>query len=247
MQYNLKALALGLATVFALGACNAGGTTINPINKDAGPTGPEVGKDTGRDSPIFIVNLDGPILSDVAPSSTCGNGTVEGLEECDDGNTKAGDGCTSECRLETDWACPVPGSPCKSTVVCGDGRISGNEICDDRNTTDGDGCSSDCSKVEDGWTCPAPGIRCQPKCGDGVVKGSEQCDDGNTVAGDGCSAGCQVETGFACPKAGEPCHTTVCGDGTKEGAESCDDGNTIPGDGCSTDCKAEPVCTGSDG
>jgi fibro-slime domain-containing protein len=247
MQDNLRALAIGLAAAFALSACNAGGTTIDPVNKDAGPNGPEVGKDLGRDIPVLVVNLDAPANADMAPAATCGNSILEGLEECDDGNTTAGDGCTSECRLETDWACPIPGAACKSTVVCGDGRISGNEVCDDRNTTDGDGCSADCSKVEDGWTCPAPGVRCQPKCGDGVVKGSEQCDDGNTVSGDGCSSACVVEAGFACPTAGSACHQTVCGDGVKEGTETCDDGNTVPGDGCTMDCKAEPVCTGSDG
>jgi fibro-slime domain-containing protein len=246
MYDSLRSLAIALVAALALGSCD-GGVTINPINKDAGPNGPEVGKDTGRDTPVIIVNLDATVTSDVPPTSTCGNSVVEGLEECDDGNTTPGDGCTSECRLETDWACPIPGTACKSTVVCGDGRISGSEVCDDRNTVDGDGCSADCSKVEAGWTCPAPGVRCQPKCGDGVVKGWEQCDDGNTVPGDGCSAGCTVETGFACPKAGEACHVTVCGDGVAEGAESCDDGNTVPGDGCTMDCKAEPVCTGSDG
>jgi fibro-slime domain-containing protein len=247
MQDNLRVLAVGLVATFAIGACSVGGTTIDPVNKDAGPSGPEAGKDLGRDIPIFVVNLDAWGNADVAPAATCGNGLLEGLEECDDGNTTPGEGCTSECRLETDWACPIPGTACKSTVVCGDGRISGGEVCDDRNTADGDGCSADCRKVEDGWTCPAPGVRCQPKCGDGILTGWEQCDDGNTVASDGCSAGCKVEPGFACPKAGEPCHVTVCGDGVQEGAESCDDGNTVPGDKCSMDCKAEPVCTGSDG
>jgi cysteine-rich repeat protein len=34
-----------------------------------------------------------------APSGpVCGNGTLEEGEECDDGNTKSGDGCTSNCR-----------------------------------------------------------------------------------------------------------------------------------------------------
>jgi fibro-slime domain-containing protein len=177
----------------------------------------------------------------------CGDGLQNGAEECDDGNTAPNDGCTSECKLESDWACPTPGQPCISTVVCGDGLLTGNEACDDHNTTAGDGCAADCKQIEPGWSCPAPGVRCQPKCGDGTRKGSEQCDDGNTVAGDGCSATCLVEPGYACPTAGEACHPTVCGDGNKEGAESCDDGNTLPGDGCTMDCRAEPVCSGSDG
>jgi cysteine-rich repeat protein len=32
--------------------------------------------------------------------AVCGNGNKEGLEECDDGNTANGDGCSSTCRLE---------------------------------------------------------------------------------------------------------------------------------------------------
>jgi fibro-slime domain-containing protein len=177
----------------------------------------------------------------------CGDGLQKGGEECDDGNTAPGDGCTSDCKVESDWDCPTPGSPCISTVVCGDGIMSGSEACDDHNTIGDDGCSADCTKVEPGWSCPAPGVRCQPKCGDGLQLGGEECDDGNNDNDDGCSATCRVETGYACPDPGQPCHLTVCPDGTQEGAESCDDGNTLPGDGCTTDCRAEPKCTGSDG
>jgi len=261
MQDSLRSLAVGLFVSFAIGACNSGGVTLGSKDKDASPAGPDAGPDAGRDVAPVVVNLDAPTNLDTAPTScftndagdricvaaTCGNGLREGGEECDDGNTKAGDGCTSECRLETDWACPIPGTPCTSLVVCGDGHISGSEICDDHNTTDGDGCSANCAKVEDGWTCPAPGIRCQPKCGDGNLKGTEECDDGNTDPGDGCSAGCKLEPGFACPKAGEGCHVTVCGDGKPEGTESCDDGNIVPGDGCNMTCQSEPKCTGSEG
>ena len=34
------------------------------------------------------------------PSSSCGNGTIEGLEQCDDYNRMSGDGCSSTCQLE---------------------------------------------------------------------------------------------------------------------------------------------------
>jgi fibro-slime domain-containing protein len=184
-----------------------------------------------------------------APSTTCGSGVldVDKFEECDDGNKSPGDGCSANCRVETGWSCPTPGSPCISNVACGDGRIGGKEVCDDRNTDDDDGCSADCTKLEPGWTCPAPGNRCQPKCGDKILTAWEECDDGNVSAGDGCGVACKVEAGYACPKAGAACHLTVCGDGTREGSESCDDKNTIPGDGCSPDCKSEPVCVGTTG
>ena len=35
-----------------------------------------------------------------APGGTCGNGTLQGLEQCDDGDTMNGDGCSSTCRVE---------------------------------------------------------------------------------------------------------------------------------------------------
>ena len=257
MRNSFAGISVSLLAGFALGGCN-GGVAVNP-HIDASPSSPEVKPDTAaHDTPPVQVNLDVPTAGDTPPqscltingavfcvSAACGNGIMEGAEECDDGNTASGDGCTSDCKLETDWGCPTPGAPCISTVVCGDGRISGNEVCDDHNTIDNDGCSADCSAITPGWVCLAAGARCQPKCGDGLRVGSEPCDDGNTVAGDGCSAACTVETGFACPTAGQPCHATVCGDGTKEGAESCDDGNTVPGDGCTADCRAEPLCTGN--
>ena len=33
-------------------------------------------------------------------SLLCGNGTIDGVEECDDGNVESGDGCTVSCQLE---------------------------------------------------------------------------------------------------------------------------------------------------
>jgi fibro-slime domain-containing protein len=228
-------------------------------HRDGGPDSEPVAGQDGSADTVLPVSFDVMPTVDGLPiyctstvktnciPSVCGNSKVEGSEECDDGNTSPGDGCTAECKQESDWICETPGQPCKSTVVCGDRRISGNEACDDGNTEDGDGCAADCNNVEDGWVCPAAGLRCQPKCGDGLMKGLEPCDDGNTDPGDGCSDTCKVEDGYACPDPGQPCHETVCGDGTPEGTESCDDGNTIPNDGCTSDCKAEPACAGTDG
>ena len=43
---------------------------------------------------------------------TCGDGHMVGAgkkgEECDDGNTEAGDGCSSSCAVETGWYCSTP-------------------------------------------------------------------------------------------------------------------------------------------
>jgi cysteine-rich repeat protein len=68
---------------------------------------------------------------------------------------------------------------------CGDGELEEVEICDDANVVDGDGCAANCQRLEGGFSCAAPGIRCIPiaSCGDGVVALTEQCDDGAKVAG----------------------------------------------------------------
>ncbi|MDB4961277.1 MAG: Multiple EGF-like-domain protein 3 precursor [Myxococcales bacterium] len=124
-------------------------------------------------------------------NATCGDSTREGAEQCDDGNTASGDGCSSACTTEI-------------AMTCGDSSTTGTEQCDDGNTTDGDGCSAMCqteTPTED--------------CGNGMLDGSEGCDDGDITAGDGCSAACAVETGYTC--VGEPsvCTMTVTpADGT---------------------------------
>lgn len=61
----------------------------------------------------------------------CGDAVVEGSEQCDDGNTWNGDGCTSVCQTEQ------PGT-------CGNGILEYMERCDDGNTKDGDSCSATC-------------------------------------------------------------------------------------------------------
>ena len=78
---------------------------------------------------------------------------IAGPEDCDDGNTKEGDGCSASCQLEPGYACPIVGAKCKP--LCGDGQIIAPENCDDGNTTDGDGCSATC-QAEPGWVCDPP-------------------------------------------------------------------------------------------
>src|SRR3954468_13215 len=114
----------------------------------------------------------GVTLSEDSPPR-CGDGIVDAAygEECDDGNTIAGDGCSALCDHEL-------------SVTCGNGAVNAStgEQCDDGNTASGDGCSATC-QVE------------PPRCGDGIVDANngEECDDGNTIAGDGCSALCDFE------------------------------------------------------
>jgi cysteine-rich repeat protein len=125
----------------------------------------------------------------------CGNGVLEGVEQCDDGNTISGDGCSYKCRLES---------------TCGNGTTEGIEQCDDGNAASGDGCSAACrfeqcgnhvvdvgEACDDGNTVSGDGCSStcidEAICGDGSLDPNEECDDGNTTSGDGCDASCRIE------------------------------------------------------
>ena len=56
-----------------------------------------------------------------ATSEICGDGVVQGSEECDDGGTSNGDCCSSTCQYE------VAGSSCADVDMC-----NGGEVCDGR-------------------------------------------------------------------------------------------------------------------
>ncbi len=145
-------------------------------------------------------------------NSVCGNDIIEDDEECDDGNTTNGDGCSSICVIET----------IINPSVCGNGNLEESEECDDGNTTNGDGCSSICV-IE---TIINPSV-----CGNGNLEESEECDDGNTTNGDGCNSVCAIET----------VDSSICGNDIIEDDEECDDGNTTNGDGCSSICVIETI------
>ncbi len=154
---------------------------------------------------------------------TCGNGTVETGEVCDDGNTTAGDGCAADCtfadNLSNGTACTqnaecasticdtVGDNVCESALTCGNGVVETGEVCDDGNTTVGDGCAADCTfadNLSNGTACTQ-----NAECASSV------CD---TVGDNVCEA------------------ALTCGNGTVETGEVCDDGNTTAGDGCAADC-----------
>jgi len=185
------------------------------------------------------INADGEsaLSNEIAlapPAPVCGNAALEPPEQCDDGNTASGDGCSATCATERIPACgdaildageqcddgnASAGDGCRADCtreLCGDARLDPAEGCDDGNTAGGDGCSA---------TCTTERI---PACGDAILDAGEQCDDGNAAAGDGCRADCTAE---------------ACGDGRVDPGETCDDGNTAAGDGCDAACHAEgPTC-----
>ena len=172
--------------------------------------------------------------SDDDGTGNCGNLVLDEGEQCDDGNTFDGDGCSAECLSETfcgnnllevgeecddgnDRGGDGCSSICHLEVGCGNGSLDYGEECDDDNVVSGDGCTQFCMD-EDGT----------PTCGNGFLEVPEDCDDGNAVAGDGCDDQCQLESG--------------CGDGVIDAGEECDDDNVVSGDGCTNRCLLEFVC-----
>jgi fibro-slime domain-containing protein len=183
-----------------------------------------------------------PDAADVTEHA-CGDGELLDDEACDDGNTRAGDGCSADCAVEPGWACLTAASPC-IPAECGDGIVVGDEQCEDDDSppADGDGCSALC-RFEPGYDCPAAGSACHATvCNDGSKERGEPCDDGNQVVGDGCTPFCEVE-----PDCSTGACRSRCGDGLilASDNEQCDDGNTQGGDGCSELCAGEAgyACT----
>ncbi len=156
---------------------------------------------------------------------TCGDGTTDPGEFCDDGNVNNHDACLSSCEAAT----------------CGDGSIQfGLEECDDGNTSSGDGCSMACEREF---------------CGNGVIEAPEQCDQGamnSNTRPDACRTNCRfaacqdavLDDGEYCDDGNSDTHDScvhcrwaTCGDGAVHfGVEECDDGNRLNLDQCRNDC-----------
>jgi len=102
------------------------------------------------------------VLEEVEP--VCGNGIEEGDEECDDGNTDDGDGCSSICVIED--------------PECGNDLLEDEEECDDGNLENGDGCNDVC-EVE-GYLCDNTNFSF-PGLAHGTILSNQYADIGMTI------------------------------------------------------------------
>ncbi|MFN8642100.1 MAG: ice-binding family protein [Candidatus Binatia bacterium] len=135
------------------------------------------------------------------PTATpfCGNGVVEGREQCDDGNATDGDCCSATCVYESSGAtCADDGNACTADTcngagVCQHPNRPGGTSCDDGNAcTNGDQCA--------GGSCVG---------GAPVV-----CNDDDTCTTDTCepSIGCLFEIGVESPEC-DSCADGIDNDG----------------------------------
>ncbi|MBT3292946.1 DUF4215 domain-containing protein [Candidatus Peregrinibacteria bacterium] len=223
--------------------CDDGGSNSDSVqdacrtsceNADCGDSVVDTGEtcDTGGNSVTCDNDCTTPACGDGVRNSPAG-------EECDDGNTTDGDGCTSLC--EDEGYCLTYGAyTCTASVS--DDCIDANE-----------------EFFEDYWDCE---YESYAWCGNGYTDtgAGEECDDGNWYNNDGCSNSCTFEyccrTNGTCDAAlpstcdspgeiyysgydAENTCTTVCNtcdDGIVDAGEECDDGNTSNTDACLNTC-----------
>jgi cysteine-rich repeat protein len=143
---------------------------------------------------------------------TCGNGTVEEGEQCDDGDQDPDNGCRNSCR----FTCVID-NDCTDGAFC-----NGTERCTEDHT-----CIAG-TPVPDNWFCGQNSICkngvCTPGtavCGDGLIIAPENCEDGVTLGdapgdGDGCDTDCR----YSCSTAlgGRQCVADECA-----GVPACDE------------------------
>lgn len=206
-----------------------------------------------------------------ASRALCGNGRIESGEQCDDGNTAPGDGCSSACTVESGWTCT--GQPSFCTRNCGNGIKDPGEQCDDGNTIAGDGCSNttcfiECSyltatswtKCVDGWQVAdvtvksyKPNVRPGDlDCKDDVLFRQCQCEPGEEcdTGGDDCSApaACPVDCpSGTCQASGAGCACVLDCSASSACPVDCPSGicqASVTGCVCVLDCSAPSACSG---
>ncbi|HLC78332.1 MAG TPA: DUF4215 domain-containing protein, partial [Candidatus Nanoarchaeia archaeon] len=178
---------------------------------------------------------------------SCGNGIVEGDEECDDGNTNNTDLCSNACKIIA----------CHNNLECG-ANFNSSNFCIGNNVTQNqttiichypgqansycsnstinvinETCSNECNN----------GICTKSVCGNGITQSGEECDYGLdngemcVPSYEGFCFWCTSQCDY------EEENGPECGDGqVNVPYEQCDDGNNVNDDQCSNECLINPYC-----
>lgn len=197
------------ASVSVLIACGDPMTDSDAGGTDGGMASPCEGAADGTACGAGMVCMSGAC---VPASGSCGDGTVDTGEQCDDGNAIAFDGCEPvSCTFTcTEDAVCDDGLTCNGVETCG----ATSHVCE-RGTEPAAGTACSTAMVADGVCADAgDGLICvDTGCGNFVVETGEDCDDGNDVTGDGCERDCT----FSCTADADCADGNVC-----TGNETCD-------------------------
>ena len=213
----------------SMGALDASGVDAGIVRVDGSPPARDA---LVPDAPL----VDAPITS--GDGGRCGDGAVSGTEQCDDYNTRGGDGCDVSCAIEPGWGCAGMPSMC-TPADCMDGVMNGGEtavdcghVCPDRCNV-GQGCAmgDDCRSA----VCAADGTCAAPSCTDLVMNGLER----DVDCGGGTCPGCA--DGLRC-LLGSDCASAVCNAMARCDPPSCSDGVVNQGE-LDVDCLGPcPLC-----
>ncbi len=233
----------GMACVLGdgkIGGCRAG--TCQAVSSAASVTSSSVLSASPVLSSFSSFSSSVPLASSAPaslPASLCGNGISDENEQCEDGNVRDGDGCTSDCRFEPLYCCR------------GGGRVVVPTAARERRPTLAAGSlCSDFDAAYDQVVSASRDFNDACLCGNDSLDPGEQCDgrqfaplaDGAeptcasqakwTIGELGCAADCTLDTAA--------CQLAVCGDSRLAPGEECDDKgqNTVA---CDSDCSF-PVC-----
>lgn len=152
------------------------------------------------------------------PQPYCGDGIVNGNEECDG---EAGVGqyqtCSNQCLLIDLTYCGDNIKQTPNDVGLGGPQNDGYEECDGIDGVgDNQACTEQCTLINLEY------------CGDGIKNGEEECDGTDGVGNHQyCTEQCTLVT------------MPYCGDGNLDQNEQCDDGNNQNNDGCNESCELE--------
>ena len=162
-------------------------------------------------------------LKTAACGPSCGDGNKTPDEQCDDGDTTSGDGCSASCTVETCWNCSGDPSVC-TPKSSGSSCPSDGLFCDGTESCNGSGsCVSSGNPCSGGSECNALCNEAADNCFD--PNGTPCADEPNPCTVDQCNGA--GSCGHLAGNAGASCRPAA---GACDAAEVCD--------GVSTTCPA---------
>lgn len=220
------------------------GAPVDAPRMDAGPVDAPGTDAPGSDTPGTDAPLDDVTIADAGSDADldapippgCGDGTVNGTEDCEPGMLGTAT-CTSEGFFGGTLGCAIDCNFDTSACTnCGNATIEAGEACDGTNLNGGTCVTEgfDEGTVTCNATCTDFVTTACARCGDGTLNGTEECDTTSfgtsTCVTEGFMTG-SLTCGSDCTIGTAGCST--CGNTTIEGAEVCD-GTSLNGMTCVT-------------